>query len=111
MGVLRRLLGGDVELTPASSRGLTPAPLEALYAQAAPLTALRGPVVPSPDHTLLIAALRLALGDGQLTDKLSRRVDAALAADPDAWETARDSAPGWGAARALAQRTTPGSRS
>lgn len=96
-----------VELTPASSWGLPPAALEALYAQAAPLTALRGLVVPSPHHTLLIAALRLALGDGQLTDKLRRRVDDALAADPVAWETARDSAPGWGATRALAlaQRT------
>jgi len=91
-----------VELTAASSWGLTPAALEALYAQAVPLTALRGLVVPSPHHTLLIAALRLALGDGRLTDKLRRRVDDALAADPVAWETARDSAPGWGATRALA---------
>jgi len=99
-----------VELTPASSWGLKPAALDALYAQAVPLSALRGLVAPSPHHTLLILALRLALGDGRLTDKLRRRVDAALAADPDAWETARDNAPGWGATRALelAQRAHAG---
>jgi thymidylate kinase len=91
-----------VDVVPAAEWAIEPAELEALYAEALPLDGFERLVRPAPHHALLVAARRFALGRGVLSGKLRARVDAALAEDPAAFETARARAAAWRAERALA---------
>jgi thymidylate kinase len=74
---------------------LDPGALDDLYADALPIEGYEHLVRPAPHHQLLILARRVAGADGRLDEKRRRRVDAALAADPRAWQGARAAASGW----------------
>ena len=83
-----------VDLVQASSWDLARPELDDLYAQARPLEGLGRIVRPAPRHALLVLA-RLTPQSGGLPAKRRRRVDAALAEQPDAWRLARDLARAW----------------
>jgi thymidylate kinase len=91
-----------VEVVPATAWRLPPAELEALFEQAKLLPEMSQLARPAPHHALLILARRLAHAGGTLDDRRRRRIDAALAEDPDAWTAARESAGAWRARSALA---------
>jgi thymidylate kinase len=89
-----------VELIPAAEAGLPPAAEEALFAGALPLAGCERLARPAPPDTLLLLARKVAAGE-PLTRRRRRRVDAALAEDPDAWGHAEQRADAWGAGAAL----------
>jgi len=91
-----------VELIPAAGLGLPTAELDALYREAVPLPHLSQVAEPSPHHTLLILARRLA-GARVLRPKHRTRIDRAVAFDAGAWEKANDRAHLWAAESALAR--------
>jgi thymidylate kinase len=91
-----------VELVPTEAWKLSGQELRALFAEARPIHSYARLVRPAPHHALLILALRLARGDGRLDAKRRRRLEEALAEEPEAWEEARGSARAWGAESALA---------
>lgn len=82
-----------VDLTPAETWGLSRAELDGLYAAAEPLVGRSNIVVPSPQHTVLILARRSA--GKPLGERQRRRLDAAVAADPEAWNRARTRLAAW----------------
>jgi thymidylate kinase len=91
-----RFAGGTadaVDLIPASTWKLPSPELERLFADALPIDGAAKLVRPAPHHALLVLA-RLN-GDGPLPEKRRRRVEAALAEDPGAWQKAGDRAPAW----------------
>lgn len=90
-----------VDLVPADSWGLAPEALERLFADARPIPGFERLVRPAPAHELLILARRVAGADGSLDEKRRQRLEAAIADDSAAWETARAGAADWGAASAL----------
>ncbi|MCW2971154.1 MAG: Thymidylate kinaselike protein [Solirubrobacterales bacterium] len=90
-----------VELTSAASWRLPPDELDRLFADALKIDGLENLVRPSPHHTLLILARRVAGGDGLLSDKLRQRLEQALVEDRQAWASARRRADHWGARTAL----------
>src|SRR5207302_3845647 len=83
-----------VELVQASTWHLGGPELDDLYAQARPLDGLDRVVRPAPQHALLVLA-RLTAQSVALPEKRRRRVEAALAEQPDAWQLAGDLAPAW----------------
>ena len=89
-----------IDAVPASSWGLPAGELAALFTEAVPLPGCERLVRPSPRHALLILARRVARA-GSLEERLRRRMDAALAEDPNALAGARESAAPWGCRRAL----------
>jgi len=91
-----------VELVPAAAWKLSGQELRTLFAEARPIHSYARLVRPAPHHALLILALRLARGDGHLDATRRRRLEEALAEEPEAWEGARGSARAWGAESALA---------
>jgi hypothetical protein len=89
-------------LIPVASLGLPEPELEALFAEAEPLSG-RGKIVePAPHHALLILARRLSR-EPRLLPKHHARIERALLRDPAAWAQARSRADLWGAERALAR--------
>jgi hypothetical protein len=94
---------------PASSWGLPPAELEALFAEARAVEGCAKLVSPAPHHVLLILA-RLT-GCGPLSEKRRARLEAAVAEDPGAWERARQAAPAWRLRRELAHLRDGGEKS
>jgi thymidylate kinase len=90
-----------VELVSAAGWDLPPDELTALFDEGLDIDGLRHLVQPSPHHTLLILARRIACGDGLLDEKRRIRLQAALADDPDAWARAQTLAESWSAAEAL----------
>jgi hypothetical protein len=89
-------------LLPDASLGLPEPELEALFAEAAPLTRLEKVVEPAPHHALLILARRLARAP-RVLPKHHARIERALLRDPAGWARARSRAELWGAERALAR--------
>jgi thymidylate kinase len=90
-----------VELASAASWDLPAEALDVLFDEAPGIEGLRNAVRPSPHHTLLILARRIACGDGVLDEKRRTRLQQALAEDPDAWARAGALAEGWSAGAAL----------
>jgi thymidylate kinase len=82
-----------VDLVPASTWKLPPDELGRLFADALPIDGLPNLVRPAPHHALLVLA-RLN-GSGPLPEKRRRRVEAAVAEDPGAWQKAADRASAW----------------
>lgn len=83
-----------IDLVPASAWGLPARELGDLFAHALPIEGLERLVRPAPPHALLVLA-RLTGRAGALPEKRRRRVEAALAEEPAAWQLARDLAPAW----------------
>jgi thymidylate kinase len=96
--------GLAVDLNPMRRWGLPPDEERALGEEAVPLEGFRHLVRPSPHHTLLIMARRLATRS--LPRDRLRKVTEALDADPLVWERARDRAGAWGAGSALSALRT-----
>jgi thymidylate kinase len=90
-----------VELTRATDWNLPADELTALFGEGLEIGGLHHLVRPSPHHTLLILARRIAGGDGVIGGKLHLRLEHALAEDPDAWIHAGARAEIWGARAAL----------
>jgi thymidylate kinase len=90
-----------VELTSAAGWRLPSAELASLFEQSVQLDGMRNLTRPSPHHTLLILARRIASADGVLSEKLRARLKRALDEDRQAWGEARARAGAWGAAAAL----------
>jgi thymidylate kinase len=90
-----------LELTSAAGWRLPSAELASLFEQSVPLDGMRNLARPSPHHTLLILARRIASADGVLSEKLRARLERALDEDRQAWSEARARAGAWGAAAAL----------
>jgi hypothetical protein len=90
-----------VELVPPESLGLPADALDELFHEAAPLRELTNVVEPSPHHTLLIVARKVAGDRWRIAPKHRARIVRALAADATAWERARGRAAAWGAERDL----------
>jgi thymidylate kinase len=93
-----RFNGGSadaIDLVPASAWGLPQQELDDLFTQARPIAGHERLVRPAPHHSLLVLA-RLTGTAGPLPDKRRRRIEAALAEEPDAWLRARELAPAWG---------------
>lgn len=88
-----------VDVVPVSMWRLTSADADALFDESLPLEGRSHVGRPSPSHALLILARRLAAAHGPLPDKHRRKIEAALAEDPRAWERARARA--WGDEPAL----------
>lgn len=104
-GGFARFRGCTVEsadLIPSASLGLPEPELDELFRVARPLQGYRQLVLPAPHHVLLLVARRVAAADGRLDSERRRRVEAALAADSEAWRHAAESAAAWGAITALA---------
>ncbi len=72
-----------------------------LFLDAQPIPGFRNLVTPGPAVVLLLAARGTVTRRGGLTPKARRRVDEALARDPDAWEVAGKLAPALGMAGAV----------
>lgn len=103
-GIWRRLgaAGAEVvEIKPATAWGLPPEELSDLYSESRLLPGCKNLARPAPHHALLILARRLVRAGGVLESRQRRRVEAALAEDPDAWEAASGRAPAWRASGAL----------
>jgi thymidylate kinase len=83
-----------IDLVPASGWRLPARELDDLFARARPLDGFERLVRPAPHHALLILA-RLTGTTGALPEKRKRRVEAALAEEPDAWRLARELAAAW----------------
>ncbi len=99
-----RFADGDVEvvdLTPASSWGLSPTAEEELFARAQLLPGHAVLARPAAAHQVLIEARRLARS-GVLSEKARGRVQHALDEDPAARGEAERMAPEWGVDLALA---------
>jgi thymidylate kinase len=90
-----------VELASAASWELPAHDLDALFGEGLEIDGLRNVVRPSPHHTLLILARRIACGTGVLDVKRHMRLEQALVEDPNAWDRARERAPGWSTQVAL----------
>ncbi len=88
-----------VELIPAASLRLDDEQLERLFAEAEPIDGYRTLRRPAPHHRLLLTA-RLVAAAAQIDAKRRR---AAEEPDEQAWRTARELAPSWGAEEALAE--------
>jgi thymidylate kinase len=98
----RECVAEAVDLIPAADWELPPAEVDALFAEALPLQGFERLARPAPHHLLLMLARRLVQGDGRLDEKRRKRVEAALADNPDAWDAAGPHAPRWGMVRGLA---------
>jgi thymidylate kinase len=90
-----------VELASARHWDLPARELQALYDEGLELDGLRMLVRPAPHHALLILARRLAGADGRLDEKRRKRLEDALAEDPQAWTKAKKRATQWGAQMAM----------
>ena len=98
-----RFVGCDVEivdLNPAERWGLTDTALARLFEDALPVRDLEHIARPSPAHSLLLLARRLA-ADGVLNSKRLARIPDLLRLDPDAWQRAAVLAGDWRADEAL----------
>jgi thymidylate kinase len=88
-----------VDLNPMRRWDLPPEEERALLADAVALEGFRHLARPSPHHTILILARRVAAGT--LSARRLEKLTAALAADPGAWERAQPRAGAWGVRSAL----------
>jgi thymidylate kinase len=92
-----------VDLHPPERWSLDEAEMSALFADAVPLPGMRRLARCAPHHVLLLAARGLVGRGGRLDEKRRRRVERALAEDPQAWRRAREHARAWGLSRALGE--------
>ena len=90
-----------VEFVPASRWGLPQDELDALFAEAQPLTPFRWLCQPAPHHVILILARRVVLARGRPPDKLHGRVEETLERTPTAWIEAERRAAAWRLRRGL----------
>lgn len=90
-----------VDLVSAGSWGLEQSELDRVLAESAPLPGYERLRRPAPADLLLVLARRQLGVRGPLEDKHRRRIDGALALDPDAWSTAERRASRWHVAGAL----------
>ena len=86
----------------ASTWNLPAAELDALFDEGVPVAGFEHLARPAGHHALLILARQVVLGRGRVRDKHRHRVDAVLADDPGAWDTAAARSSLWRAERALA---------
>jgi thymidylate kinase len=100
-----RFVGCDVDvvdLNPAERWRLTRPALTQLFEDALPVGDLEHVARPSPAHSLLLLARRLA-GDGALNSKRLARIPDLLRLDPDAWQRAAALASDWRVDEALSR--------
>ena len=91
-----------LDLVPARSLELPSTEERALFAEAQPLDGLRNLARPAPHHLLLLLAQRYRDGEQPaLQAKKRRRVERALAEDPQAWSKAYERAAVWDGSQAL----------
>jgi dTMP kinase len=83
-----------VQLVGAEELGLGPRALDSLFAGAVVLDGARRVARPSPAHTVLLLARQTAIA-GELPPKRVRRLQAALAEEPAAWDRASEEAGAW----------------
>lgn len=83
-----------VDLVPASAWKLPSEALEDLFVEARPVEGFVRLVRPAPHHALLVLA-RLTGPRGAIPEKRRRRVEAAVAEDPGAWQQARGHSGAW----------------
>jgi thymidylate kinase len=84
-----------VDVIGADDWGLPAAALRSLQENAVSVDGLARVVRPGPAHTLLVIAKQVAAANGRLSEKKRKRIDAAVADDPDAWRSASSLAEGW----------------
>ena len=111
-----RCTAAAVDLVDASDWGLADGELRSLLDEAQVLDGYEHLAAPSPRHALLIAARRVARA-GRYGETLRTRVQAAVAADPAAWQDAAARARAWHAERELSalrafheEEASPGAR-
>jgi thymidylate kinase len=90
-----------VDLVPSGEWRLDEEARRELFERARPIGAFRSLVRPSPAHTLLVLARKLAGERGPLREKHRRRIDEELAADTGAWRAAHADAQAWRLEREL----------
>jgi thymidylate kinase len=91
-----------IDLVRASDWNLPADELSALCSEAIVLNGFTNIVEPSPHHTLLILARKLARRRPPLDQKYRARIDTAISKNPEVWEVARRRARLWRAENALA---------
>ncbi len=91
----------SLDLVPVAAWGLPEQAALDLFAEARPIPGFDRLVRPAPRHLLLALARRVVEGDGRLSAKHRARIEAALAEDAAAWDSAREEAPAWQARRTL----------
>ena len=89
-----------IDLVQTEAWNLPSGELEALFFEGRTLKSVSNIVEPSPHHTLLILARKLARHK-RLDPKYRRRIDAALQEEPKAWQLAHGRATLWRASTAL----------
>ena len=97
---LRASHASAVEVVSSASWRLPPAELDEMLRSATTYGSARNVVIPTPVHTLLILARRLA-GGGRLGPRQLERLSAAEREDPLAWSRAAERADRWGVGEAL----------
>lgn len=90
-----------LDVVAASGWALPSGEVERLFEHAITLGGFRNLARPSPADELLVLARRLGRRPAALAARHRARIDAALAADPSAWGTARARASAWKARHAL----------
>jgi len=90
-----------LDVVGASSWKLSTREVERLFEEAITLEGFGNLARPSPADQLLILARRFGTRAAALAARHRARIDAAIAADPAAWDTAKGRAPAWGARLAL----------
>lgn len=90
-----------IDLVQAEEWNLPAREQSAVFSEGHVLNGFTNVVEPSPHHALLILARRLQGGPGPLDLKHRRRIDDALAKDPQSWQIARERAYLWNAETAL----------
>jgi thymidylate kinase len=84
-----------VEVIPATALQLPAAEIDALYAEAERLLAMRNVARPSAAHSLLILARKRTWRGNTISDSHRSRINAAIEADPRVWARAEAGAAAW----------------
>jgi thymidylate kinase len=92
-----------VDLVPIGRWSLPTDEEERFFGEAVPGDGFEWLAHPSPHHSLLLLARRVAGGQVHLSDKRRAAIDRALDRDPEAWSLARGRAAAWRVRSALAE--------
>jgi thymidylate kinase len=84
-----------VDLVPPQRWDLPADEEERFFAEGSPVEGFGWLVRPSPHHSLLLLARRIAAGQVHLSDKRRRNIERSLERDPRAWTRAEERAEAW----------------